>query len=301
MSFKMADVKSAKNNDSQRTSGRGTKITRTTVVPGSVVGSKLVLDQKDLRKAMQKGTPKKSATVSRYPSPPCTPPRKTHGAGNIRHGQMSHATHNRRSEMDSTDGGNQSRPSSAFTPYSPLPQIGQPEHDHDVTAGMRNLELNHQDRVGVNATYDNVVSSETGRQKSDRNYPEVRTKRSSSLSSVPSSNKRVSRREMRSQQFARRRNSQKSLSIPDEPSIGEERFLIALKLPEGGRLQRFFRPLDSFLDIVSYAEKESGRSFSDCNVFTSDVPKRIVSDLSVSLRVAGFKDRTLLYLEEKDE
>ena len=249
---------------------------------------------------MQKGTPKKSATVSRYPSPPCTPPRKTHGAGNVQHGQMTLA-HNRRSEMESTDGVNRSRPSSAFTPYSPLPQIGQPEHDLDVTAGMRNLELNHPDRVGVNATNDNVVTSETGRQKSDRNYPEVRTKRSSSLSSVQTSNKRVSRREMRGQQFARRRNSQKSLNIPDEPSAGEERFLIALKLPEGGRLQRYFRPLDSFLDIVSYAEKESGRSFSDCNVFTSDVPKRIVSDLSVSLRVAGFKDRTLLYLEEKDE
>lgn len=240
---------------------------------------------------MQKGTPKKSTSVGSYPSPPCTPPRKIHGA---RSSQVSHSAQSRYSETENTQGVTRSRPGSAFTPYSPLPQIGRTENEIDIAAGMRNLELNHHGAV-------NATNDKTGRQESERNYPEVRTKRSSSLSSVPSSNKRVSRREMRSQQFARRRNSQKSLSIPDEPSDGEERFLIALKLPEGGRLQRYFRPLDSILDIVSYAERESGRSFSDCNVFTSDVPKRIVSDLAISLQVAGFGDRTLLYLEEKDE
>ncbi|XP_038078305.1 UBX domain-containing protein 10-like [Patiria miniata] len=279
-----------------------TKITHTNVVPDSVVSRHVAREYLGPSQAMQKNTQKNASVGRHLPSPPQTPTRTSSQSKNVFQGRTGDHRHSHAASPSTT-----TRPGSALSAYSPLPGIGQSGKETELTSGILNLGLNERERVTHSPSSDSGMPHPTrfheneGVTSDETMTSQTRTKRSLSMSSEPSNTRKISRREMRSQQFARRRHSQKSLTINDEPQEGEDRVLIAVKLPEGERLQRYFRPSDSIADIVSFAEHTSQRVFSDCNVFTSDVPKKMIDDLTVTINKAGLGHRTLLLLEEKDE
>ena len=194
----------------------------------------------------------------------------------------------------------ESRPSSAFSNYNPLPEIGRQETDSRPNSGNHEYQLQQELR-----------ETSSGRPRSNSGASD--TSNTHSIIPRPPSGNRVSTRELRRQQFSRRRSSQTNTgatphsqikagtTIPNEPLEDEPRILLAIKLPNGQRLQRYFRPSDRFTDISTYAETESNQSFCNCNLFINQVPKRLVSNWKETFHEAGLLDRTLLCLEEKDD
>ena len=87
--------------------------------------------------------------------------------------------------------------------------------------------------------------------------------------------------------------------LPDEPRTDEDKILLAIKLPDGKRIQRHFRPSESLETVVHFAENSSLTDFSGywlvCNA-----PKLTFVDLSQRIGDTPIQDRTVLYLEEKD-
>ncbi len=112
-------------------------------------------------------------------------------------------------------------------------------------------------------------------------------------------------REIRQQQFIRRKNSQiidTSSVLSTEPTESEPRILLAVKLPNGQRLQRYFRLSDDFTSVCTFAEYEAKQSFStNCDMFINQVPKRLITNWKETFHEAGLTDRTLLCLEFRDD
>ena len=87
--------------------------------------------------------------------------------------------------------------------------------------------------------------------------------------------------------------------IPDEPTESEIRFLLAIRLPDGRRIQRHFRPSDPLQLVMHFAENSNLASYEDY-ILICNAPRTAFSDLSVRLCDTQIKDRTVLYLEEKE-
>ena len=87
--------------------------------------------------------------------------------------------------------------------------------------------------------------------------------------------------------------------LPSEPLESEERVLLAIKLPDGKRIQRFFRPLDQLDSVLHFAENSSLLDYSEYDL-VCNVPKTMFYDLSQKIQDTELKDRTVLYLEEKE-
>lgn len=88
-------------------------------------------------------------------------------------------------------------------------------------------------------------------------------------------------------------------SLPSEPSEAEERLLLAIKLPDGKRIQRYFRPHDQLNTVLHFAENSSLLDYSEYDL-ACNVPKNVFYDLSKIIQDTELKDRTVLYLEEKE-
>ena len=88
-------------------------------------------------------------------------------------------------------------------------------------------------------------------------------------------------------------------NLPSEPSETEERLLLAIKLPDGQRIQRFFRPSDQLNSVLHFAENSSLSDFSEYDL-VCNVPKVVFYDLTQCIQDTELKDRTVLYLEEKE-
>ena len=88
-------------------------------------------------------------------------------------------------------------------------------------------------------------------------------------------------------------------NLPSEPSETEERLLLAIKLPDGQRIQRFFHPSDQLNSVLHFAENSSLSDFSEYDL-VCNVPKVVFYDLTQCIQDTELKDRTVLYLEEKE-
>ena len=77
---------------------------------------------------------------------------------------------------------------------------------------------------------------------------------------------------------------------------------LAVKLLDGSRHEHCFSSSDTFRDVVQYMMSVASRDAlpCQCEFVSCEVPSQIFSDLSVSLRQANIKTRTLLYLREAD-
>ena len=100
-------------------------------------------------------------------------------------------------------------------------------------------------------------------------------------------------------------------NIPGEPPVDDPfAVLLCVKIPNGNRVQRRFRPSDLLCHVVAFAlqhckeeeeEREEEREEEeeeeeDWELSTSDVPRKVFNNLSLSLKEAGLESRTLLHL-----
>ena len=84
--------------------------------------------------------------------------------------------------------------------------------------------------------------------------------------------------------------------IPEEPLASEAHtVLLCVKIPSGCRVQRRFRLSDLLCHVMAFAVQHCEQE-GDWELSTSDVPKRVFKDLSLTLNKAGLAVRTLLHL-----
>ncbi|XP_006812018.1 uncharacterized protein LOC102808818 [Saccoglossus kowalevskii] len=115
-----------------------------------------------------------------------------------------------------------------------------------------------------------------------------------------SSHKRISRKDFRQHQKARLARVKLNIPVPCEPGKNEPRIQLAIRLPEGERLVRFFHPENTLKEVLAYADSESSESLLDCDMFINSIPEKIFMDLSKSIKESGLQDKTVIYLEDKD-
>ena len=87
-------------------------------------------------------------------------------------------------------------------------------------------------------------------------------------------------------------------SIPEEPHVDDPfAILLCVKIPNGSRVQRRFRLSDLLCHVVAFALQHcKEEEEEDWELSTSDVPRKVFSNLSLSLREAELENRTLLHL-----
>ena len=88
-------------------------------------------------------------------------------------------------------------------------------------------------------------------------------------------------------------------SSSTEPSADDHNCVtLAIKLPDGTRFEKRFRHTDLISDIIHAAQHYSTKPLPDCELFTNDVPKKLLTDYSITLQEAGLSVRTMLILSE---
>jgi hypothetical protein len=87
--------------------------------------------------------------------------------------------------------------------------------------------------------------------------------------------------------------------IPEEPKEGEARLLLAIKLPDGKRIQRYFSPHDKLETVMHFAENTSLVNYENYQILCN-APRTTFVDLNKTIMETELKDRTVLYLEERD-
>ncbi|XP_072174783.1 uncharacterized protein [Diadema setosum] len=196
---------------------------------------------------------------------------------------------------------------SSIAKYMPLPGIGQekdthPPSDHgerELPQGSRNLPISvERENSEIREQRIKVLersSSQTEMRTAPRPVP------------PPQSAKSVSRRAIRMQQFARRKSashaeasSRSSVISSSEPEDPSSNVLLAVRLPNGARVQNLFRNSEQLRSIVQFALREGKCSVSIDDVFlvTNDMPKKELTDLKQTIEGAKLRDRTLLHLQE---
>ena len=87
-------------------------------------------------------------------------------------------------------------------------------------------------------------------------------------------------------------------TLPTEPGDSVPRLLLAVKLPNGQRVQRHFALSDSLATVLlftSHCAKEDLMDHELVNNVSKDV--KVYRDLTKKLMELDIKDRTLLYLQ----
>ncbi|CAH1776250.1 unnamed protein product [Owenia fusiformis] len=91
-----------------------------------------------------------------------------------------------------------------------------------------------------------------------------------------------------------------SYDLPTEPSENEERILLAVKLSDGKRLQRYFRKSETFYLILQFASMECDKDLLGCKL-VDNATRTTFDDTSTKINDAGLADRTMLYIEIPDD
>jgi len=88
--------------------------------------------------------------------------------------------------------------------------------------------------------------------------------------------------------------------LPKEPDIPEkDRVALAIKLPTGQRVQRFFRLTDRLSTVMKFAEISARLDFTGWEFVCTD-PRLVLSDLSVTIERSELPNKTLLYVQYPD-
>lgn len=86
-------------------------------------------------------------------------------------------------------------------------------------------------------------------------------------------------------------------SLPIEPVDGEPRLRLAVKLPDGSRLDRYFHLNDQIRTVLDFASINVGHLLTGYGLRSTDSKYR---DLSKTFLQCQIKDRTLLQLDPPD-
>lgn len=88
-----------------------------------------------------------------------------------------------------------------------------------------------------------------------------------------------------------------SMQLTSEPGDDEDRILLAIKLPSGERLQRYFRPSEKLEMLLLFAESKTESGFASASEFVCADSRRVLSDLKSTIRSADIADRSVLFLQ----
>nr|XP_054768857.1 uncharacterized protein LOC129276505 [Lytechinus pictus] len=256
---------------------------------GSVLKVKLKL--KSTRPLSGSGGRKSKFTVTKVRTPPSSSNELLHGGKDQGH-------------KDTKDDVLGSR-------YVPLPGIGVQGADQNANKSRGETEQRHseiKEHVGRSAARDEMDIREQRLKALERSASQSEICRKFPTP-PPHSAKTISRRAMRMQQFARRKSashaesaSKQGLRTSSKESDSSESILLAIRLPNGSRVQNLFDHTKSLQSVVDFALKQGkysqGRS-SIC-LITNELPKRELTDLSQTIAGAKLSDRTLLNLDVVD-
>ena len=87
--------------------------------------------------------------------------------------------------------------------------------------------------------------------------------------------------------------------VADAPSeVEPAKVKLAIKLLDGSRHEHWFQNTDTLGDVLAFAESVSCDVLPSCHFCTSEVPRQVFTDMSVTVKDAGLQSRSVLYLEE---
>ena len=92
--------------------------------------------------------------------------------------------------------------------------------------------------------------------------------------------------------------------LPDEPPLSSTCVTVGLRLLDGRRVERRFHENDKLGSVVCYAEEVSGGSLPGCcELLVGGLAEKCLgeSELEMTLKQLEIRNRTLLYLQERDD
>lgn len=88
----------------------------------------------------------------------------------------------------------------------------------------------------------------------------------------------------------------------ERPDIHGPFLAVAVRLPNGSRISRQFDCKETLHSVCEMAlQNMSDNNSERWSLVTTDIPKRIFKDLTMSLKEAGIDDKTLLYMQSRSE
>lgn len=206
------------------------------------------------------------------------------------------------------------RPLSSLSKYKPLPAIGttspNTEDSDDISRKTQSMSLGLGERTLTRYTIDihkkdSASPSENGTSRgSDRpdSVDQMKQDRRESIDKQYSDGKQQNyehRDSGRQVIDIFNKNRLTTHELPQEPDESEQRILLALRLPDGRRHQRFFRLSETMDLVLKFAENVSGMDLSEFRL-ACNAPRTVFADLTQLVGESGLQDRTVLYLEELD-
>ena len=93
----------------------------------------------------------------------------------------------------------------------------------------------------------------------------------------------------------------RQIHLPVEPNADEaEAILLAIKLPDGRRLQRYFLKSHTLKIVLNFAESSAQLDFTGTEL-VCDAPRKVFADLSLKICDTGLENRTVLHVQIPDE
>ena len=92
----------------------------------------------------------------------------------------------------------------------------------------------------------------------------------------------------------------RNIALPQEPHGDELKILLAVKLPDGRRMQRNFNPSDTLQTVLNFAAVSASLDLTGCDLVCS-MPMQVFHNKGMTIKESGLKNRTMLHVENPDD
>lgn len=195
-----------------------------------------------------------------------------------------------------------SRPTSSLSKYSVLPRIpSSPEHKNGVPSHRAQSPAESEIELDLMSSFAQQMILDSTQQYNHMQPDVPKKRRSPRVSRTDNQDGTKQRREAYNQEGPANKKT-RTQRVPDEQKLAAEpQIKLALKLPDGKRLERLFSTSDKLSDVADFAQTKMRTSVRRCNIYSMlQVPKVLLRNWRKSLSAHGIVDRTVLYIEEKD-